>query len=408
MARGGRAAVDRRPFVAVVVSLVVIAAQPLASGAPSSVDGIRIPRGYRVVSRYHPGTGVAQLSLVRRGPDQSVNVARLAKGSPNRFRVLLSNGAVSGPSPRTERTSAMCRRHRCLVAVNGDFFTDTGVPVGGVIDEAEPMRSPPDGRYHFSYGAGGSLHLARLSMSGSLTAYYPRVPSGPRLLRGAGPPEPRTTTVDAVNKAGGRGIVLYTPRFGPTTETGRATELIARIVAPSGPLRAGVSTTVELVGAGRGRSRIPRDGVVLAGWGDGASALAGLWRDAQTGRADRRATLTIAVSGNARQSVGGEPVLVRDARRVTASRTSRAPRTMIGWNSRGDILLVTADGRQPGRAAGLTLVEAAELMRALGAVHALNLDGGGSTTFVRTGRVVNRPSGRERPVAVAVAIVRAG
>jgi exopolysaccharide biosynthesis protein len=49
-------------------------------------------------------------------------------------------------------------------------------------------------------------------------------------------------------------------------------------------------------------------------------------------------------------------------------------------------------------------------MRRLGAVEALNLDGGGSTTFVKKGKVVNRPSnsGRhERRVAVAVAIVPA-
>ena len=80
---------------------------------------------------------------------------------------------------------------------------------------------------------------------------------------------------------------------------------------------------------------------------------------------------------------------------------------MIGWNPRGDILLVTIDGRQDGRV-GLSVIDAAKLMSYLGATDALNLDGGGSTTFVLGGRLVNRPSTsshHERGVAAAVAIV---
>jgi exopolysaccharide biosynthesis protein len=42
----------------------------------------------------------------------------------------------------------------------------------------------------------------------------------------------------------------------------------------------------------------------------------------------------------------------------------------------------------------MTLPEAARLMRSLGARDALNLDGGGSTTMVVRGEVVNRPSDR--------------
>jgi exopolysaccharide biosynthesis protein len=79
----------------------------------------------------------------------------------------------------------------------------------------------------------------------------------------------------------------------------------------------------------------------------------------------------------------------------------------VGWNDRGDLLLVTVDGRQSGRS-GLSVIDAASLMRSLGAVEALNLDGGGSSTFVLKGRTVNRPSTsghRERGVAVAVAIL---
>jgi hypothetical protein len=53
---------------------------------------------------------------------------------------------------------------------------------------------------------------------------------------------------------------------------------------------------------------------------------------------------------------------------------------------------VTVDGRQPDTSVGMTLVEAADLLLALGATDGINLDGGGSTTFVAGGAVVNTPS----------------
>ncbi|MGH9266162.1 MAG: phosphodiester glycosidase family protein, partial [Acidimicrobiales bacterium] len=82
----------------------------------------------------------------------------------------------------------------------------------------------------------------------------------------------------------------------------------------------------------------------------------------------------------------------------------RHPRTMVGMTPAGEVLLVTADGR--GASAGLSLIEAARLMADLGAVDAMNLDGGGSTTFVTGGVVRNAPSdGRERPVASSLAVL---
>ena len=58
----------------------------------------------------------------------------------------------------------------------------------------------------------------------------------------------------------------------------------------------------------------------------------------------------------------------------------------------GTVLLVTVDGRRPGWSAGVTLPEAARMMRALGARNALNLDGGGSRGMVVLGELVSRPS----------------
>jgi hypothetical protein len=54
----------------------------------------------------------------------------------------------------------------------------------------------------------------------------------------------------------------------------------------------------------------------------------------------------------------------------------------------------------------MTLREEAGLMRSLGAIEAMNLDGGGSSTMVLRGRVVNEPvGGRERGVTSSILVV---
>src|SRR4051794_8310215 len=65
----------------------------------------------------------------------------------------------------------------------------------------------------------------------------------------------------------------------------------------------------------------------------------------------------------------------------------RYPRAALGV-ARGRLLAVACDGRADGDA-GLTMRELSELMAALGADHALNLDGGGSTSLVCGGLLRN-------------------
>ncbi len=86
----------------------------------------------------------------------------------------------------------------------------------------------------------------------------------------------------------------------------------------------------------------------------------------------------------------------------------RAPRTAVGIRGDGHILFVTIDGRQGEVSVGATIAELRDVMRALGAVDALNLDGGGSTTLVVDGRLVNSPSDLSGPRPVADAVLLLG
>jgi N-acetylglucosamine-1-phosphodiester alpha-N-acetylglucosaminidase len=72
--------------------------------------------------------------------------------------------------------------------------------------------------------------------------------------------------------------------------------------------------------------------------------------------------------------------------------TEWAPRTGAGIRADGTGLLLTVDGIEgKSSAAGSDLYEFADLLIELGALHAMNLDGGGSTTAVYNGTVFNRP-----------------
>jgi len=72
--------------------------------------------------------------------------------------------------------------------------------------------------------------------------------------------------------------------------------------------------------------------------------------------------------------------LVRD-NQVVVSSTDLAPRTAVGIKEDGSVFFFVAEGRMFPRSVGISLKDMAELMRAYGAVNAINLDGGGSTTY---------------------------
>ena len=117
--------------------------------------------------------------------------------------------------------------------------------------------------------------------------------------------------------------------------------------------------------------------------------------------------------GRAGHAVAGAGLLLLNGRtiddwaeeRISAGfDTTRHPRTMIGDDGTA-IWLVTIDGRQPALSLGMSFTELQGLARRLGLRSALNLDGGGSTTMVVRGTVVNHPSDPTGPRPVSDAIV---
>ncbi len=112
--------------------------------------------------------------------------------------------------------------------------------------------------------------------------------------------------------------------------------------------------------------------------------------------APNKVTLHNAVTGSDQIVTDGMPLEDQPDRSFF---TTAHPRTAIGITKNHTLLLVTVDGRQPGVSEGMPLNELAELMIELGAVQALNLDGGGSTTLAIADpdpRVLNLPSSKDK------------
>jgi exopolysaccharide biosynthesis protein len=72
------------------------------------------------------------------------------------------------------------------------------------------------------------------------------------------------------------------------------------------------------------------------------------------------------------------------------------PRTGVGIIDSNHFVFVVVDGRSPGYSRGVSLTEFAGIFQALGCSDAYNIDGGGSSTMVFMGRVVNNPLGKNR------------
>jgi hypothetical protein len=348
---------------------------------------------------------------------------------PHRFQGTVE-ATHDGNVARRETTSSVATALHSLLAVNGGFFvTSDADGVQGTISglgayEGELGSMSAGSRAALILGDGGRhVRVADLTTTATARAgrsAYPvqginRVPS---LVRDCGRPgaTPSERPWQDVTCRMSDELVRFTPQFGAAL--------------PSGPgVQAVLDATGRVVSVGARGGQVPAHGSVLQGIGTGAD-----WLTAHA-RPGRRVT----VEETVRDSAGRRVVLGRDDSIVSAAPTlvahgriaidaaaegvvdpkdlsfgyawanTRQPRTMAGTDARGRLILATVDGRQSGGSEGFTLYEAAAFMRSLGAVEALNLDGGGSTTMAVRGTLANHPSDAagERPVGDTVQVLPA-
>jgi len=115
------------------------------------------------------------------------------------------------------------------------------------------------------------------------------------------------------------------------------------------------------------------------------------------------------LSLNAQEGVSFLPILIQAGKPLPLPnewKRTRHPRTIIGEYANGDLIMIVVDGRQQEWSSGVTLERLQIKLIELGVKDGYNLDGGGSTTMVYDGEILNRPSdGKPRPVVTNIVIM---
>lgn len=363
--------------LSVMVVTVALLAGPLA-GAQAAGGA---PPGYTVTLRQTLAAGVEHLRLRGPGP-QDVHLAHVSPGARN-LRVVQSHGRIVQSSSGLERPDALCRSVGCLVAVNGDFIAKGSQPFGAVVSQGVLLRSPGTGHSQVWVTPDGSLGAGGLGFSGRVEDV-----------------NHNGFAVGGVNVDRQKDqVTVYTPAYGSATPSGKGVvELVARAADPGQLGLLGVAANLTLLQLRTtGATPLSAGVVVLSAQGKAAASLKALW--------DRRnaigsaASLTLVTAPAVAETIGINPVILHNGQRVFPTSGSfikaQEPRTVLAWNQAGDMWLITVDGRQAS-SKGWTMAEAAGFAAGVGASEAVNFDGGGGTTFVVQGNVVNSPSDKAK------------
>ena len=357
----------------------------------------------------------------RRGPWRTA-VVRLDLGQQAlMLRAVHARDSLTG----RETTSSLARRAgagqdtaRVRVAINADFFDlRTGRSENNQVSAGEwwvgrMLTDSPFDTYDNVHAQFAFTHDGR----GSIGRY---VPDARVWARGGALP---VLGINHMPAGIYEGTALYTPRHGhrtparaPADSTRRLAEVPLRAAGARGDT---LLYVVSAPSSSTGGASIPADGAVFTAHGDRVAAVQA-WQPGDTVRAWFGTSPRLPDGRPPRELIGGWPRILEagvnvaaDApiREGTISRNAEArhPRSAIGVSRDGrTVWLFAVDGRGTG-SVGMTLVELADAMRALGAWDALNFDGGGSTTLVIDGRVVNMPTDAtgERAVGNALLVLQ--
>lgn len=325
--------------------------------------------------------------------------------------------SLAGAAKGREGIHSIAIRHRAIAAVNADFFPFTGDPLGLAIRDGELLSEPSSNRVAMGIGRQG-VQMEVLLPVGILLA-----------------PDGASLNLSGINRVPHDGdAIVLTPTYTATPsieKNGVAITLRdANLPVKLGQTVEGVVDTIAPIGSGETLSQTTGHNIQIVMVGNGAGWLSSHCKQGDTlkfrfdvtpntappsrGKYASRVDFSrmgryVPVWTDVEQAVGGGPFLVRNGQIAVDGEAEgfpradfidkRHPRTAAGVDARGSLLLVTVDGRAKW-SQGASLSEMAAIMKRLGAVNAMNFDGGGSSTMVVGGSVVNSPSdGRERSVA---------
>jgi Phosphodiester glycosidase len=357
-------------------------AEEAQAGSRYTSEKSKVRRGLYLIRKYDNKLN-ARIKILKIDPSKNLTID-----------LALSNDEL----PKREKTSSMAARHDAVAAINASFGTTWGRPIGVFAEDGVLKASPlvRSGAFSLSHDETiGHIGYPRLSIRGhNLTKETKAL-----WIADWNEVFAASDKISGYTSAGGS--VVQTP------ENACSARLVARSKLRWARDKDGVSRTYRVRKMRCRQERMPLKGGVVLAAPRGTPGAAKLKR-----RVDRGNKLNLTWSigwPGALDVVGGSPVLLLDGEIIATECggyvCKRHPRTGVGVTESGMVFFVTVDGRQAD-SEGMTILQFAKLFKKLGAKRALNLDGGGSTTMVVKGEIVNSPSGSERSVASALLVLK--
>lgn len=283
------------------------------------------------------------------------------------LRAGMSKGRVNGTQTVPGMAADFNKRGegQVVAGINGDYFNMShGVPFGIFMEDGEIFTTPPQYSVAFGIKSDGTAFCQSHGTIMNKTLIV----------------DGKKTPLSGINNrhTEENSLIVYNDKFDTSTKAATdSVEVICDVYY--GEFRHGekISLMVAETRAEGGNTPIPEGKVVLSARGTYKDLLLSLapqqevfvelefnefWEDVE-----------FAIAGNY--------LLLKDGEIQDVSGTERSPRTVIGIKPDGNIVFYTIDGRMSNYSVGATYKQAATIMKDLGCVDAINLDGGGSTTF---------------------------
>ena len=341
-----------------------------------------------VDSRVQRGLNYQEIKKETLKGNKNITVLKLdLNRSHLKVRPFLANNTISGLEDLVE----IGRSNQALAGINGGFYEFSGRPLG-------------------IYMEGGNIVTGKvrdLVRSTLLIDEYGNIDIGIHDWNGKLKLEDgRNLVVSGVNQVpeDGQAVIInkYYGEKAPQLREG-AVELV-------------VNSDGKVSGVNRSHflspSSIPEDGYLIQATGSKGNIL-GRLRRGETVAFENKFYPEPELEGGIMYALGAGPKLIKNGSINISSYKEgfqrdvvygNAPRSAVGITDDNKLLLVTVDGRQPERSIGMTLEELANFMLDLGAVKAMNLDGGASARMMVRGFTMNTPSS-ERNIGNALLIL---
>ena len=282
-----------------------------------------------------------------------------------------------------------------LAGINADFFSlQTGIPMSNIITDGKIITKTETTQYGIGILEDNSAFMSQFTVYSILHKE-----------------DGSTTHIHNINKLRQPySIYMMTDDFSNQTHnTTKGIDVILTDIEGEMKLGTELTAVVESVNEYEGSIAIPEDKIVIT---VDSNAPVEYFESLASLKTGEKIKITFGAEGDSRWNdvklgIGATGDMLIENGQVNSNFEAGAnPRTAIGITDNGKIILYTIDGRQKGYSYGVQLRSLANRLKELGCTDAINLDGGGSTSYAiqfpgdNLVELVNSPSdGKLRPVS---------